>query len=290
MAIQKRSKTLSHGRPPTSRPQERMTSERSRTIIRTDHTLRKEHAAALKRGDAIAAQDLAHAIEKNGGIKMYQAASKQGQAKDRGGDSSKILVDWLQQSKIIHTKAQSPTNHAASPLKCLEVGALSSKNEISKYPGVIHMTRVDLNSQGPGIEKQDFMQRPLPSSDDERFDVISLSLVLNYVPDAPGRGEMLKRITKFLRVHSANVDDTTKLLPALFLVLPLPCVKNARYLDEALLLRIMKILGFAMQYRKKTAKLCYYLFNWNGAATSIKVDKKKIADRPAMNNFCIVLE
>lgn len=40
------------------------------------------------------------------------------------------------------------------------------------------MTRIDLNSQGPGIEKQDFMDRPLPTSDQSRFDILSLSLVL----------------------------------------------------------------------------------------------------------------
>ena len=106
MAVKKRQKTLSHGRPPVSKPKERMTSERSRTIIRTHHRLQKEHAAALKKGDASSAQEIARAIEKNGGIKMYQAASKQGQAKDRGGDSSKLLVDWLQQSRVLDPKAR----------------------------------------------------------------------------------------------------------------------------------------------------------------------------------------
>jgi 25S rRNA (adenine2142-N1)-methyltransferase len=105
MSVKKRQKTLASGRPPASRPKERMTSERSRTIIRTHHTLQKEHAAALRRGDAKAAHDIAQSIEKNGGIQTYQAASKQGQAKDRGGDSSRVLVDWLQQSHIVDAKA-----------------------------------------------------------------------------------------------------------------------------------------------------------------------------------------
>ena len=290
MAVKKRQKTLSHGRPPVSKPKERMTSERSRTIIRTHHRLQKEHAAALKKGDVSSAEEIAQAIERNGGIKMYQAASKQGQAKDRGGDSSKLLVDWLQQSKVLDPKARDRRSAGNAELRCLEVGALSTKNEISKYASVIDMTRIDLNSQGPGIEKQDFMERPLPTCDDERFDIISLSLVLNYVPDAVGRGEMLKRITKFLRKGVAWTETADSVLPALFFVLPLPCVDNSRYLDEELFLAIMGDLGFTMRFSKNTSKLCYYLFTLTNEPKATTAEKRKIRDGPGMNNFCIVVE
>jgi len=290
MAVKKRQKTLSHGRPPVSKPKERMTSERSRTIIRTHHRLQKEHAAALKKGDVSSAEEIAQAIERNGGIKMYQAASKQGQAKDRGGDSSKLLVDWLQQSKVLDPKARDRRSAGDAELRCLEVGALSTKNEISKYASVIDMTRIDLNSQGPGIEKQDFMERPLPTCDDERFDIISLSLVLNYVPDAVGRGEMLKRITKFLRKGVAWTETADSVLPALFFVLPLPCVDNSRYLDEELFLAIMGDLGFTMRFSKNTSKLCYYLFTLTNEPKATTAEKRKIRDGPGMNNFCIVVE
>lgn len=264
-----------------------MTADRSRAIIRTHHRLQKEHAVALKTGDAKAVAELAQAIEDNGGIKTYQAASKQGQAKDRGGDSSKLLVEWLQQDQVIDLQARDRKVSAKAPLSCLEIGALSTKNEISRYPTIIGMQRIDLNSQGPGIEKQDFMERPLPLSEDECFDVISLSLVLNYVPDAVGRGEMLKRITKFLRKGKVQ---TPSVLPAFFFVLPLPCIDNSRYFDEALLLRITQNLGFTMRHSKHTTKLCYYLFAWTGETTSIQTHKKKIRDKPTMNNFSIVVE
>jgi 25S rRNA (adenine2142-N1)-methyltransferase len=290
MTVRKRPKTLASGRPPTSRSTERMTSERSRTIIRTHHTLQKEHATALRRGDAKVAHEIAQAIEKSGGIKTYQAASKQGQAKDRGGDSSKVLIDWLRQLQVIDMKDRGSRHASESSLRCLEVGALSPNNEISKFPGAIRMTRIDLNSQGSGIEKQDFMERPLPTSNDERFDIISLSLVLNYVPDAVGRGEMLKRITKFLEPAEKSDDTPTTTVPLLFLVLPLPCVKNSRYCDEPLLLDIMKNLGFTKRFSKNTSKLCYYLFTWGGKVVPRKSGKKKLRDKPAMNNFCIVME
>jgi 25S rRNA (adenine2142-N1)-methyltransferase len=290
MAVHKRAKTLAHGRPPASKPKERMTSVRSRTIIRTHHRLQKELAAVLKRGDTRAVETLERAIEQNGGIKTYQAASKQGQAKDRGGDSSKVLVDWLQQSQVINTKVNEREETGKAHLRCLEVGALSTKNEISKLPSIIKMARIDLNSQEPGIKKQDFMERPLPTCEEDFFDIISLSLVLNYVPDASGRGDMLKRITSFLRKREGPTDGSTPFLPALFLVLPLPCVDNSRYLDEELLLRIMNNLGFSMRYTKNTSKLCYYLFAWSGESTSAKTLKRKIRDGPTMNNFCVVVE
>lgn len=152
------------------------------------------------------------------------------------------------------------------------------------------MTRIDLNSQGSGIEKQDFMERPLPASREERFEILSLSLVLNYVPDAPGRGEMLRRITKFLHAARADTEKRSERLPLLFFVLPLPCIDNSRYIDESRLLQIMDSLGFILTKKKLTPKLCYYLLHWTGDGTTARFEKKKIRDGAAMNNFSVVLE
>jgi 25S rRNA (adenine2142-N1)-methyltransferase len=263
-----------------------MSSQRSRTIIRTHHRLQKEHAAAAKQGDTKLAEQIARAIENNGGLQVYQAASKQGQA-------SKVLVEWLQEAGVIQSRKETKDGAELglkSPLRCLEVGALSTKNEISRFPQDINMTRIDLNSQGPGITKQDFMERPLPTSSDEAFDVVSLSLVLNYAPDPVQRGEMLKRVTRFLGREAAEEPAEGAVLPVLFLVLPLPCVDNSRYLNEQLLMRIMTNLGFTVRNKKKTSKLCYYLFSLTGKSSSVKTAKKKIKDGATMNNFCIVVE
>lgn len=70
--------------------------------------------------------------------------------------------------------------------RLLEVGALKADN----YRGCsswIENTPIDLNVQGPGIRQQDFLQM----SEDEntcKWDVLSLSLVLNFVPDPRERG------------------------------------------------------------------------------------------------------
>ncbi len=289
MTVKKRPKSLSHGRPPLSKTIERMTSDQSRTIIRTHHQLQKEHAAALKNGNTKAAADLALAIEKNGGIRRYQAASKQGQANDRGGDSSKVLVEWLQAAQLIDLKARRGRDSGTASFRCLEIGALSIRNEISQYPSMINMTRIDLNSQSSGIEKQDFMARPVPTCEDECFDIISLSLVLNYVPDPIGRGEMLKRLLQFLRKTNQETGHSPSVLPIVFLVLPLPCIQNSRYCDEELLLQIMSNLGFALRLSKHTSKISYHIFSWTRLPNDVKTPKKKVKDGPAMNNFSIII-
>lgn len=265
-----------------------MSSQQSRAIIRSHHRLHKQHAAALAKGDTIAADEIQKAIKANGGLKLYQAASKQGQSKDRGGDSSILLVEWLRDANVLLPRGE--IGDPISPYRLLEVGALSTKNEISKFPRLIDVTRIDLNSQGPGIEQQDFMERPLPASANETFDIISLSLVLNYVPEPVGRGEMLKRITQFLRPLTVRHGDSSPVLPALFLVLPLPCVENSRYLDDDLLLRILYSLGFTLNKRKSTSKLCYYLFTMTREDNRTTFKKQKIRDGASMNNFCIVVE
>ncbi|KAF2261046.1 hypothetical protein CC78DRAFT_561930 [Lojkania enalia] len=306
MTAKKRPKLLSHGRPPiiNTKERERMSSKQSRNTIRTHHTLHKQRAAALKKGDKTLVENIDKAIEQNGGLKAYQAASKQGQSKTRGGDSSKVLVSWLREAGVINSSPSTVRERKRNaPLRLLEIGALSSENEISKFPRIIDVTRIDLNSQGSDIEKQDFMERPLPSSSNEAFDIISLSLVLNYVPDAAHRGEMLKRIARFLRESPERFlresperflrespESNATILPALFLVLPLPCVQNSRYLDERLLLEIMENLGFCLTHCRNTPKLCHYLLQMVGKSNRVKTGKKMIRDGPAMNNFCVVVE
>ncbi|KAF2728946.1 hypothetical protein EJ04DRAFT_476507, partial [Polyplosphaeria fusca] len=245
MAVKKRPKTLSYGRPPTTKPSEHMSSKQSRAIIRTHHRLEKQKAAAERTHDSETASKLSLAIAQNGGLKTYQAASKQGQSTLRGGDSSQLLVTWLLDLHIL-----APQTPAPNPLRVLEIGALSTKNAISRFPpSVLHVTRIDLHSQAPGITQQDFMQRPLPTSSDEAFNILSLSLVLNYVPTPASRGAMLQRTRHFL-------------LPGglLFLVLPLACVQNSRYLDEEGLVGMMGGLGYGVVRSKVAKKLVYYLF------------------------------
>ena len=179
----------------------------------------------------------------------------------------------------------------ATKLRMLEIGALSTDNACSKS-GIFDVTRIDLNSQGSGIRQQDFMERPLPSSEAEKFDIISLSLVLNYVPDAPSRGEMLRRTCEFL-LSEPNVslnESQRAFFPSLFLVLPAPCVTNSRYLDKALLATIMNSLGYRLIEHKTTSKLVYYLWQFDSVVEKKRVPKREVNPGRARNNFCVILE
>ena len=231
--------------------------------------------------DAVA--ELQGKIAAAGGLKQYQRASEQGQSADRGGDSSKILVNWFTET--------SKSRH--SPVRLLEVGALRVDNACSKS-GLFDIERIDLRSQHPLIKEQDFMKRCTPETHElptEGFDVISLSLVVNFVSNAQERGEMLRRAGQFLRQRPGEEANATKLHPAIFLVLPAPCVMNSRYLDEGQLEAIMASLGYRLGRRKLTSKLVYYLWSFEGSESSVQRDfkKKEIRSGLTRNNFAIVL-
>ncbi|KAI0835551.1 putative methyltransferase-domain-containing protein [Hypoxylon sp. FL0890] len=217
MTVKKRDriKNLAAGRPPTARKPRSMSRKATKTLINSLHLLEKKKAQAIAKGDRATETAIDAEIAALGGIEKYQQASLQGQRLDRGGDSSHVLMEWL--------KSTDPTFFSSVvPLKMLEVGALSTTNACSRS-GIFDMERIDLNSQSDGIKQQDFMKRPLPKDDSERFDIISLSLVLNFVPDAIGRGAMLLRTLDFLKQpNMTRPFELRDLFPSLFMVLPAP--------------------------------------------------------------------
>ncbi|KAH6715313.1 putative methyltransferase-domain-containing protein [Leptodontidium sp. MPI-SDFR-AT-0119] len=279
-------KSLSQGRPPTVKPQRSISSKATRTLIRTHHTLEKQKARALADGDDTKAAIIAKQIELQGGIESYQRASLTGQTNERGGDSSKILMEWLEPVvpllNDLVTKGQ--------PSRMLEVGALSVSNACSRSR-LFDVERIDLNSQADGIKQQDFMERPLPLDGKDQFDIISLSLVLNYVPDPVGRGKMLLRTLTFLKSVPPS-EGLATFLPGLFLVLPAPCVTNSRYMDEAKLESIMKSLGYVEVKKKLSNKLVYYLWRKDSPKPqrAVPFKKEELRSGGSRNNFAIVMK
>ncbi|KAK7429524.1 25S rRNA (adenine2142-N1)-methyltransferase [Neonectria magnoliae] len=278
-----RLKSLSSGRPPTVKSSRSMSRKASRTLINTHHQLDKQRRQAAAKGDKDGEGRISAQIEKLGGIDHYQKASLQGQSLDRGGDTSKVLLEWL---SVAELKA------LGQPLKMLEVGSLSTRNACSTS-GIFDMQHIDLNSQEPGIKQQDFMDRPLPKDESEMFDIISLSLVLNFVPEPEGRGEMLLRTLSFLRKESDTLGGATlELFPSLFVVLPRSCVDNSRYFTDARFDELMKILGYARSKTKMTQKLSYSL--WTRAVSTFtrlpNFTKKEVNPGRTRNNFVMTLK
>lgn len=229
--------------------------------------------------DAVSRPDLVKMLaridaetEKRGGLHVYQMASTVGQNQKRGGDSLKKLVEWYKELNRTCGNA-------------LEIGCLSVNNAILTSGMFGLVDRIDLNSQDSQILQQDFMERPLPRSDIQRYSVISCSLVLNFVPSPKERGQMLKRITEFLKPPSESPSS-------LFFVLPLPCVANSRYFDQSLLTKIMESLGFRQVKYYEAKKVAYWLYDWMGSGEMKQLSpykKKELYKGSNRNNFFVDL-
>ncbi|KAJ2454987.1 25S rRNA (adenine2142-N1)-methyltransferase [Coemansia sp. RSA 2336] len=211
----------------------------TRRRINRFHTLIKQYTklAALKsqtsdpeQVEQLAAQctSISHEMAQMGGLDWYQKASLLGQSKQRGGDTSRWLVPQLKALGL----ADRP-----SKLRLLDVGALS-RNYQEKW---IDSLPIDLNAQSAGIMQQDFLDIPQANFSgklkvfEEPFDVVCLSLVVNFVGDPVKRGEMLRKAAQMLAPQGY-----------LFLVLPLACLNNSRYMDDERLLQITQHLGFTL--------------------------------------------
>lgn len=289
-------KTLSKGRPPLTHSSRTMSRKASRSLINKHHQLEKQKRQAASSGDKQTEAALTAQLAQLGGITQYQAASLQGQSTERGGDTSRVLLDWLP-TQTLKQKSQAQTKP-----RLLEVGALSTKNACSTS-GVFETVHIDLNSQEPGIEQQDFMERPLPETDAQRFDIISLSLVVNFVPDALQRGEMLRRTLQFLRStfsfssssgtsDSDSPENSDEMFPSLFLVLPRSCLDNSRYFTDERLVAIMQSLGYTRIRAKTTQKLAYSLWRRDGVMKpgGETFGKKEVNPGRSRNNFVITLK
>lgn len=69
-------------------------------------------------------QDVQAHIEDQGGLEAYQVASTLGQAKERGGDSSKVLVEWLLELGI------GPVKDGAPKLRLVRRNSFCHKNGV----------------------------------------------------------------------------------------------------------------------------------------------------------------
>ena len=188
----------------------------------------------------------------------------------------------------------------------LEIGALSPRNHAAMQPWIAN-TPMDLNSQHPDIIQQDFLERPLPKEEVDRYDVVSCSLVLNFVPDPYDRGEHDSRTDTLrptelsqtsnlvgkmlLLIHGQLKDDGH-----VFLVLPRPCIENSRYLDNELLIRIMRHVGFKEVVRKdkEGAKVVYSLWQKQSPdrhPTVTELSTKRVLRTGGKrNNFCVLVK
>ena len=253
----------------------------SRTVIRRFHVLlRKQHQLQHCPTTVSTSQALVEIndeIEQLGGLSAYQRMSAISQGNDRGGGSEKVFIEWL------HEMGEATRRKGKERLQLLEVGALKPFNYDS-CSSWIRNTPIDLQSRHASILEQDFLLMD-EKENYEKWDAISLSLVINFVPNAKDRGRMLCMAWNMLTP-----------IGLLFLVLPLPCVENSRYTTFDTLQRLMMTIGFAeIKVRwKKGGKMAYWLFRKDisssrSDATSEDFRRKTVHRQGNRNNFVILL-
>lgn len=213
-------------------------SQSNQAIISSYHTLLKQlhqTQAALAEEEKISSPahkelksklaEIHNSIQALGGLDAYQRASMRGGNLQKGWN---VTGQWLIQTlrgRLGKEDQESPSLIVSTDkkLRLLDVGALYGDTYL-KYSSWIETTSIDLNPQSHLVTKQDFFERPVPSSSSstelagqsmnkDKFDIVCLSLVVNFVTDPAKRGEMLQKTRAFL------VDRGI-----LYIVLPLPYV------------------------------------------------------------------
>ncbi|KAG8733434.1 hypothetical protein FRC12_018885 [Ceratobasidium sp. 428] len=266
----------------------------TRTLIRRFHVLLKRRAVLQKQQAVQELQNVESELAALGGLEVYQDMSAIGQGKDRGGGSEVVLVEWLKELGFEGGKAkgnwkgkEKESVSSEAKLQLLEVGALKPDNYAS-CGSWISCTPIDLRSRHPDIREQDFLKLDV-GTNLGKWDVVSLSLVVNFVPDARDRAHDILRPPdpQTSKPHNGGL---------LFLVLPTPCVTNSRYMTTEHLISICSHIGFSLLHSrcKPGGKVSYWLFTRTDSDADTESDKryaKKVVLREGSdrNNFSILL-
>ena len=261
----------------------------ARTITTQFHVL--THARSSLPPSATAAlKEIDDKLEELGGRKSYQEAS---QLNTSVFSTSKWVVGRLGAMGILEGKvlekgegsltasntSSNTTSTAAStkkpkklkrrPISVLEVGCINTQlQDASRKPGVRMSVRsIDLRSTSSQVEVADFNALPI-EEEEERYDAIVCSMVINCVPTAVSRGEMLTRLRRFTRVGGV-----------VFLMLPLMCVNRSKYLDKPGFTGMLEDLKFEVREVKETPKILFYTLIKKEGDVFIKPQWRKVKER-----------
>ncbi|GAA5968850.1 hypothetical protein JCM11641_000756 [Rhodosporidiobolus odoratus] len=233
--------------------------------------------------------------EELGGLEGYQEASKHGGDKARGGETSKWLIKQIRDLKIgledevkpaepvVPTILEDgtkvwPAKKERRKLRLLDVGAIAG-TAYTDFPWIA-TTSIDLNPQAPHVQKCNFFDFPRPEQEEEKYDVVALSLVMNYEGSLSNRGQMLLHAHSYLRPTGY-----------LYLVLPLPCLTNSRYLSHDHLRSILTSTGWSVAKQHDSAKLTYWLLKRSEEGPDGKEWKREeVRTGVGRNNFVVVVK
>jgi len=242
-----------------------------------------------------------HAANSNNGNGMRKRQRTRREESDESADEKcgeHMSADAHPLPPVAASTSPSATFSATHRIRLLDVGSLS--NHYLPYSDLIDCTAIDLNPQHPSVKKMDFFDMPVPRSnrtasisesgssqngdgDDGLYDVVVLSLVLNFVGDRSKRGLMIQRSLKLLRSDGVG---------RLFIILPAACLRNSRWINhERFVTKCMKPLGATLGECKYTRKLACMEFIKDPASTTPAVRSFRsegiVLPGETRNNFSI---
>eukprot|EP01122_Echinamoeba_exundans_P015241 TRINITY_DN7147_c0_g1_i1.p1 TRINITY_DN7147_c0_g1~~TRINITY_DN7147_c0_g1_i1.p1 ORF type:complete len:419 (-),score=82.10 TRINITY_DN7147_c0_g1_i1:947-2134(-) len=185
-------------------------------------------------------------MEELGGIELYQKASMHGET-FKAYNTSKWVLKCLKEHGF-RTAKDATGNETQPKMKTLDVGAINNHFKGIKW---MDLTPIDINPMDSGVIQCDFFDF---DGKLKSFDVIVLSLVINFVGDPRKRGVMLRRCADLLKCKSPTSRGGL-----LFLVIPSACIENSRYLTHELLSKMLEAVGFAILQHKTSKKLAFYM-------------------------------
>ncbi len=194
-------------------------------LIGRFHALYKWIAAA-KKNSSLSDEERAESILKweeeilvMGGIDAYHKASFDGESSDEYGafNASKWVLSEIP-----------PSLKKGKGIRLLDVGALVNHYITVKW---IDSVAINLNPTHDSVSKCDIIDYKCASSDDQ-FDVVVLSLVVNFEGDPRRRGEILRAARDLLKEGGAGL---------LYFVLPRACLDNSRYFKNGMFVKMLKI-------------------------------------------------
>eukprot|EP00752_Nemacystus_decipiens_P003080 g2853.t2 len=228
--------------------------KRARQIITTFHKITKE-ADEIANSEVADKQaklkGLERELEEMGGRQAYQSASLL-------SVSFHNTSRWVTQQ--LDGKLGLRPTKGQQPLRVLEVGAINTR--LLDVPW-LDVRAIDLKSQHPRIEERDFFSLR-PSGE---YDVVCSSMVINCVPTAKGRYEMLKGYREHLRDGGH-----------LFLMLPLLCLtKSTRTTRESFVHTLTQI-GFKAVAKKESPKVAFFCLT---TAAPLKLEGPRHQEPPS---------
>jgi 25S rRNA (adenine2142-N1)-methyltransferase len=257
MSRSKRKTTAAKKSVPLAPPPQSQSRKRARTVTTLFHRYTRKREEAVAAGDLPVIEQMDRSIVELGGRREYQRAS---QISTSFHSTSKWVLGCLARNGWLYgillpspPPPQQKRSRERRPTRVLEVGAINTElldaakekteNGGTKYR--LQVRAIDLHSMHEGIEEADFLQL----SPIQHYDVIVCSMVLNCVPTAAARGEMVARLYHFSEPGSL-----------VFLTIPKTCLALSPYMDRRRMEGILRAVGFeVMEHTKDSPKVAYFV-------------------------------